>query len=1017
MEIERPIIGREIDEEDESFYETVGLENPISQSIGSVYSADPEIDEREQDLLDDQGQFGSESQMTEDFLPVDLNKADTGLRTQRFKRSVLQPENHPVGSLTVPLGSGKRSVEQREKLSILTPQNRSVLKSMISQEESELPILEIEEIVLNLYDPDMDMTEMKQINRPLEKGESLRNLSNTVNDPDLGPMDYDELCSTCNKEYGTCPGHYGYIPLNFMIYNPLYMTLLVRVMNCICTTCSRLLLSEDEIKQAGIHLYEGEERLKLLEELSIKNKECRAETDVSLMSPKSRTELESGAHEKGPIKSCGKNPLYKAKKSEQSGQLKYVQEKGKGVKTEEISNVYEILKKLKPEDLKLLGFSENSSALQFITKYIIVLPPCTRNYSYFDGIIGNDTIVEIYNEIIKLNLEYNELPPDSKNKKRRDEIEISTYKKYASIIDDSKEYEKGKGSIRSVIIKSLRSRLEKKKGLVRGSIMGKRVNFSARSVASPDPSLKMWQVRLPEVWRSILTRPVTATTSNISSLEEIIQKGEATHYTPGSGDTKGQRFIIPSSQRNKIKLQPGDKVDRWAQSGDWVMINRQPTIHKYGFLGFEVVFSPLLTVGIPLSVTRPLNADFDGDELNIHMVQTEEAQSEIENLLNVTQCIMNDQINAPIIGYHFDSLTNAYLLTQPDTVIEPDAFFGYLTLITPTNLIRYFERLQKYGIPRFTGKALFSALLPKDFYYEKGEVLILEGILVRGVIDAKIVGPKEGSIIQELWKRYGRMTTATFISDGPILLDAWMKSRGFSIGLKDCFLQGSEHKKIIQTEIARTKLMIESYGPAVSDSLEEERRERDRIGHLNRVADLGTRITRENLPPSNALRIMEASGAKGSVSNTAQITSLLGQQFLFGKRMKPELLGRTLPYFQSNDLSPEARGYVYNSFMNGLDIDEFFFHQAASREGLTDTASKTPDVGYIHREMVKSMENISVWEDGTVRLVSGEIVQFVYGDDGFQASELQSCKFGEVTLPFFINLEQVAKQINLFFGY
>ena len=250
-------------------------------------------------------------------------------------------------------------------------------------------------------------------------------------------------------------------------------------------------------------------------------------------------------------------------------------------------------------------------------------------------------------------------------------------------------------------------------------------------------------------------------------------------------------------------------------------------------------------------------------------------------------------------------------------------------------------------------------------------------------------------------------------------MDRWLTDVGFTVGLEDCYPLDPEHRKVIREEVARAKLLTEQLGAKLNDPLEEERREKEIIGHLNRVKDIGGRVSKENLKPTNALNIMALSGAKGSPFNIAQITTLIGQQFIGGKRMPQVITNgkRVLPYFEEGELDPEARGFVKNSFVSGLTPAELFFHQAGGREGLMDTALKTADTGALHHRIVKALENVQVALDGSVRNAANQIIQPIYGEDGFNAAELQFVPFGEETVPFFINLDQVVGQINARYGY
>lgn len=349
---------------------------------------------------------------------------------------------------------------------------------------------------------------------------------------------------------------------------------------------------------------------------------------------------------------------------------------------------------------------------------------------------------------------------------------------------------------------------------------------------------------------------------------------------------------------------------------------------------------------IKSSPTRKLwVSSFDGDEGTVHAPQSKDAMLEVALLMSVKNCIMNAQNNKNIIGVVMDSLTGSYLLTQPETFVSRATFMNIVSFIeNNSGRDTLYERLEKYNVPRTSGRALFSSILPEDFYYNKGDVLIRDGILVSGVITKDHIGSTHGSIIQVMMKDYADdQVTINFLTDIYNIVRQWLDVRGFSVGLDDCFLIGDNPEKSIQFEVERAKMLVKSMGWKLKDPLEEERREKQVIAYLNTAKGLGARISAENLAVTNAFNVMAKSGAKGSTFNIAQITGILGQQFVQGQRM-PEAISdgtRCLPYFYQNSLEPASRGFCNHSFLEGLSPSELFFHQAGSREGLTDTAIKS----------------------------------------------------------------------------
>ena len=413
---------------------------------------------------------------------------------------------------------------------------------------------------------------------------------------------------------------------------------------------------------------------------------------------------------------------------------------------------------------------------------------------------------------------------------------------------------------------------------------------------------------------------------------------------------------------------------------------------------------------------------FDGDEGTAHMPQSIDSMMEMALLMNVKNCIMNAQNNRNIIGVVYDALTGSYLLTQPETFVEKSDFMNITTFLENTSgrqTLR--QRLEKYHIPITSGRALFSSILPEDFYYRKGEVLIRDGILVSGVITKDHVGGANGSIIQVLMKDYDQETTVNFLTDIYNIMREWLDIRGFSVGLDDCFLGGDDPGKTIAKEVQSAKMLVRSMGWKLKDPLEEERREKQVIAYLNTARDLGARISDKNLGTYNAFNVMSKSGAKGSTFNIAQITGIVGQQYLQGQRMPQTISraegGRSSVYHPVDSLDPAGRGFIENSFLTGLSPAEMFFHQAAGREGLTDTAIKTSETGSMHHRIVKALEDSKVYEDGSVRNAFGVIFDYTYGEDGFNAEMVESVSTKTGSFASFINIQRLAARTNARYGY
>lgn len=874
----------------------------------------------------------------------------------------------------------------------VTRQERDILSAKINTNLNNLPQLEIEEISFNLISHE----ELEKIAVFSVKSDKPIG-NNTVNDPRSGVIDNYTVCSTCHADNLSCPGHLGIIELNKYIIHPMFKRELIDVLSSVCNSCGGLLLHPDTIKTLGITDMTGSKRLRMIAENST-NVTCR----------RSQENVMAGATE------CVPNPIFRTTKIKETRNIFYKKSKDSKENIMAIGDILAILDAISDEDAKLLGFEGSSHPRNFILKSLPVIPICSRAPVIQDGMILKDDITSIYLDIVRHN---NALANKDLSENEAETILGSLTFSIEHLLDNSdNRYRPGKKKT----YMDIRSRIQGKEGIIRKYIQGKRVNYSGRTVLGPDPSLKFGEIRIPRAWASFLTFPETVDSSNIGWLTSLLRSGHITHVTPSEGHLKGRYLNVTQKMKENYNLRFGDIAERWLQDGDYVVFNRQPSLHKYSIMGYKVKLGDGLTIGLHLSYTPPHNADFDGDEGTIHVPQSKEAMMEVATIMFVKKCLMNSQKNKNIIGAVMDTVSGAYLLTQPETIVKETVFGNIVSFLeNKEGLPTLEERLNKYYIPENSGRALFSSILPPDFYYRKGDVIIKEGILVNGIITEDHIGSAHGSIIQVMYNDYNEDITADYITDLYYMVGEWLNSRGFSVGLDDCLLSGDKPEQSIEFEVQRAKMLVESMGWKLDDPLEEERREKQIVAYLNNVKGLGARISDENLPVLNAFNVMAKSGAKGSTFNIAQITGMLGQQFVQGQRM-PEAITdgtRCIPYFPPNSLDPAARGFCKNSFRTGLSPAEFFFHQAGGREGLTDTAVKTADTGHIYHRTIKALEDVKVVDDGSVRGAGGTIFEFSYGEDGFAAEKLESVSTKTGSFASFINIKRLAGRLNLKYGY
>jgi DNA-directed RNA polymerase II subunit RPB1 len=247
-------------------------------------------------------------------------------------------------------------------------------------------------------------------------------------------------------------------------------------------------------------------------------------------------------------------------------------------------------------------------------------------------------------------------------------------------------------------------------------------------------------------------------------------------------------------------------------------------------------------------------------------------------------------------------------------------------------------------------------------------------------------------------------------------MDNYLATIGYSIKMEDCLLP--ENSRDNQEEIIKEVFLdalraTYKISKKLENPLEDEKRESQIKRYIDSAKAVGGKVG-NIVSQDNSLLAAIKAGTKGNEINFSQITTLLAQMFLKGNRFPNAISDNTRcsPYFEPESLDIRSRGFCMNSFLTGLTPSELFFSQASGRIGLMDTALKTADVGDMHRRMVKMLEDIRVAYDGTVRNNKGRIFQFVYGDDGMDARELQFVHMPTGDIPMFVDVFKEARRLN-----
>lgn len=817
---------------------------------------------------------------------------------------------------------------------------------------------------------------------------------NGLFDPRMGVLEPGLICPTDGLDYMQTPGYFGHIELARPLFYIQYLATVIKVVRCTCVKCSKLLI--DKERHRALLDLPPLKRWQQVFSLASKVKRCGEDTNdgCGYMQPsKIKKEGLATLVAEWPAMAGVESP-----DSEDSLSL---------VLTPEI--VLKQLRRISDEDVSFMGFSPTWSRPDWMICQVLgVPPPAVRPSVKHDSQQrSEDDLSHIIVNIIKANTTLQEkIDTNAASGVIADWTTVLQYY-VATLVDNKIPGVHAVAQRSGRPLKSIKERLNGKGGRVRGNLMGKRVDFSARSVITPDPNLSIRELGVPLKVAMNLTQPVGVNARNKSFLTTLARAGPDTY--PGAkilerknGDSISLRYV----DRESIELEVGDTVHRHLMDGDAVLFNRQPTLHRMSMMCHIVRVMPVGdTFRMNVGDTKPYNADFDGDEMNLHAAQDVESVAELRNLAAVPWQMISPANNKSIVGVFQDSLLGAYRLTRDTVKMSPR---------DTMNLLMSFDKIDLTKLPRdrpSSGFDILSQILPpltlkyktkrfkddQDFDKANTVLEIVNGQYVRGQMEKGVLGDGSKGLIQRICNDFGNMESAAFVDDLQNIVTAYMRTSSFSVGISDLMADEAtssaitdviaNKKKEVQSLIDQTHLGIFENKSGRTDEQEFEMQVNN---ILNRASNDAGRIGRDSLRQDNRFVIMVNAGSKGSELNISQMISCLGQQNVDGKRIPYGFQDRTLPHYTKYDDSPGARGFVESSFISGLSPTELFFHAMGGRVGLIDTAVKTSQTGYIQRRLIKGLEDLKVDYDMTVRNSKQKIIQFSYGDDGFDPTRVEN---------------------------
>ena len=818
-------------------------------------------------------------------------------------------------------------------------------------------------------------------------------------DPRMGILDNGKTCRSCGQTNHGCPGHFGHYKLARPVYFIQFFPYIVNVLNCVCVRCSKLLVDKELHK--AVTKRRGEARWRAVLTLCSNISRCGQDTEDVC-----------GAVQPDRYVRDGIARIT----AEWNSSLSQAEAKNKVTQVLEVEYVLRLFRRITDEDVDFMGLNRYWCRPDWMICSVMPIPPPQVRPSVIqdNNQRSEDDLTHKLFEIISTNQRLQDKINNNAAKNLiEDEHTVLQYH-IATLVDNQIPGVAPSAQRSGRPLKSVQQRLGSKEGRIRYNIQGKRVEFSARSVITPDPNLSIAEIGVPIKIAINLTVPEKVTPYNREQMYKLIQNGADKH--PGAKTIvrpDGRMISLKHVNTREIVLKLGDVVNRHLNDGDIILFNRQPTLHRMSMMGHRVKVLPYNTFRLNVSVTAPYNADFDGDEMNAHIPQSYEASTELAEIAAVPHQIVTPRHAKPLIGVVQDSLVGSYRLTRTHVDFNRREFMNMMMWN------KRFEGIVPKGArggegkpSRWTGQQVLTQLMPpinlemgnglyKDNKSQENYVKIREGVVEQGIFDKDIFSKPSKGIVHVTYRDYGPKDTVNLIDAMQNTVEQFLVYNGFSVGISD-LIADEDTRKQMEEVVKKRKAAIENILLQIHLDLfdnntgkSNQQEFEDKVfTELNKATEESGKIGLGALSDENRLVAMVRAGSKGSTINISQMMACVGQQAPEGRRIPYGFSDRTLPHFKKYDDGAEARGFVESSFIQGLTPQEFFFHAMSGREGLIDTAVKTADTGYIQRQLVKAMEDLTVQYDGSVRDSRMNVVQFKYGEDGVNATKIESASLG-----------------------
>ncbi|MBU1120679.1 MAG: DNA-directed RNA polymerase subunit A' [archaeon] len=807
-------------------------------------------------------------------------------------------------------------------------------------------------------------------------------MENGLMDPHLGVINPGLRCKTCGHKMKQCPGHFGSLELVRPVVHSEFGRKIEELLIGTCQSCGRIVLPEEKLK----HLMSliGEPSENIVKRILLKAKKLK----------------------KCPHCGTEKIPILLDKPTN------FFQGKERFYPTQ----IREWLEKIPDKDLILFGYNPERIRPEWFVLTVLLIPPISIRPSITleSGIKSEDDLTHKLVDVIRI------------NGRLKDNIEAGAPQLIIEDLWDLLQYhittffDNNTAGVPPAkhrsgrALRTLVQRLKGKKGRFRYNLTGKRVNFAARSTITPDPYLSINEIGVPKEVADDLTVSELITEWNKKDIAKMIKETEQVVYL--IKPTGARRKITDQTKKDALEeLDVGFRIERKIMNGDIVLFNRQPSLHRLSMMAHKVKIMPNRTFRMNAIICKPYNADFDGDEMNLHVPQTEEGKTEARELMFVQNQVISPRYGAPVITLDEDGMSGCYILTMKSTKFSKE------------DTMNYFYHMGLTEIPKpdsgkeYSGKMIFSQLLPKNLNLSyktntckeiqkinkcteclkekcpyNAYLVIEDGELVCGVIDKDSLGEGRGKLIDAMAREYPSEVLERFYYRISRIVEDIVTRKGMSVGLDEYSTSPSIEKakeKAIKEEMEEGERLVKEFrngslehipGRTLNESFEIKMLQlgaKTKEGVQKQIMKEKIDEVLRDKPKMNTI-IMIMSGSRGSAVNLTNIQGLWGQASVREGRPKRGFKNRLITLNKENDVGAIAGGFIDKNFMQGMGVKEYFYHSMGGRQGEVDTGVSTKVSGYLYRRLANSLKDLVIANDRTTRSANKNIIQFSYGDDG-----------------------------------